>query len=173
MAESYELEPIGPYRVQLRPAPSQEVYASAAPARTASEIPVSVLRSRRAPEPPATDVSFRRFLFAPMDECLVRLAAWTDGSTSKCVGRNQVVVEPSLPAGPAQCRLCVLLHRPLRTRIRMELRLEQSCAPFGTQLTLRPVGEVRTGRRYFREGNAVLNCVEDLLEGGSADSGHP
>jgi hypothetical protein len=172
MAESYELEPIGPYRVQLRPAPSQEVYASATPTRTAPEIPVSVLRSRRAPEPPATDVSFRRFLFAPMDECLARLADWADGSPSKCVGRSRVVVEPPLLPNPARCRLRVLLHRPLRSRVRMELRIEQSCAPFGTQLTLRPVDEVRTGRRYFREGNAVLNCVEDLLEDDLSATGH-
>ena len=164
MAESYELEPIGPYRVQLRPAPSQDVYASAFPTRTASEIPVSVLRSRRAPEPPATDVSFRRFLFAPMHECLARLADWTDGSTSQCVGRSRVVVDPALSPNPGRCCLRVLLHRPLRSRVRMELSIERSCAPFGTQLILRPVGEVRTGRRYFREGNAVLNCVEDLLE---------
>lgn len=164
MAESYELEPIGPYRVQLRPAPSHEVYASAAPARTASEIPVSVLRSRRAPEPAATDVSFRRFLFAPMDGCLTRLAAWADDSTPNRVGRSRLVLEPPLSPNPARCRLRVLLHRPLRPRVRMELRIEPSCAPFGTQLTLRPLGEVRSGRRYFREGNAVLNYVEDLLE---------
>jgi hypothetical protein len=164
MAESFELEPIGPYRVHLRPAPSQDVYASATPTRTGPEIPVSVVRSRRAPEPPASDVSFRRFLFAPMDECLARLAGWGDGSTSQCVGRSRVVMEPPLSLNPARCRLSVLLHRRLRSRARMELSIEQSCAPFGTQLTLRPVGEVRTGRRYFREGNAVLNCVEDLLE---------
>ena len=166
MAESFELEPIGPYRVHLRPAPSQDVYASATPTRTGSEIPVSVVRSRRAPEPPASDVSFRRFLFAPMDQCLARLADWADGSPAKCVGRSRVVVEPSLS------RFHVLLHRPLRSRVRMELRIEQSCAPFGTQLTLRPVDEVRTGRRYFREGNAVLNCVEDLLEDDPSTTGH-
>jgi hypothetical protein len=168
MAESYELEAIGPYRFALRPAPPEEVYASAIPMRTGVEIPVSVLRSHRAPEPPAADVSFRRWLFAPMHECLERLTTWAAGATAQPVGRSRVVLEPPFPVAGEACLLRVLLHRPLRRRVPMELSIEPSSAPFGTQLTLRPVDEVRTGRRYFREGNAVLNCVEDLLEDGAS-----
>ena len=172
VAEPYELDPIVFGRVQLRPAPPQDVYASAAPVRLASPVPVSVLRSRKAPEPPVSDVAFRRWLFAPMADCLARLAEWAGGSAMQGVGHSRLVLEPPLSHGPGGHHLSVLLHRRFRAPVPMELAIEESSAPFGTQLTLRPIDEVRPGRRYFREGNTVLNCVEDVLEDDAPGTGH-
>lgn len=162
--EPYELEPIGPERVQLRPAPPGDVYASATPARTGAPAPVSVLRSRRPPEPPLSDVAFRRWLFAPIADCWQRLSEWAGRAPVHRVGHSLLVLEPPLAERPDQRQLSVLLHRPLRAPIPMELSIEESCAPFGTQLTLRPAAEIHAGRRYFREGNTLLNQIEDLLE---------
>lgn len=163
-SEPYELEPIGPERVHLRPAPSSGVYASAAPVRTGPPAPVSVLRSRRVPEPPLSDVAFRRWLFAPVGDSLRRLVEWAGGAPVCRMGPSRLVLEPPLVIGPGHRQWRVLLHRWLRPPIPMELALEESCAPFGTQLTLRPVAEVRAGRRYFRAGNRLLNEIEDRLE---------
>ena len=128
--------------------------------------PATPSRPRRLPPPPETDVAFRRWLFAPFEACLARLELWAAaGPASPPPGRSQVLLEGLHTGEPDRRRLPVLLHQGRRRPpLLMELTLDRSAVPFGTQLTLRPVGEVRAGRRYFREGHAVLNCVEDLLE---------
>lgn len=157
-----ELEPI-----DLRPPPPTTPAFSMEPAAPARPAPrPHTLRATRIPVPPETDVAFRRWVFAPLEACVTRLERWAAGtSPNRRVGRNRVVLEPATPGEPDQRHLSVLLHRGWRRPpLPMDLVVDRSSAPFGAQLTLRPHGTVKGGRRYFREGHAVLNVVEDILE---------
>lgn len=127
-------------------------------------------RPHRIPPPPLTDVDFYRWVFAPFEACVTKAAVWAGTQPVGPPGGGRVL--PGWAQGRDGVRLTVLLPRRWwRSAVAMELVLRPGTAPFGTQLTLRPLSPVRRpGRRYFRAGHAVLNSLESAVEDGVTDA---
>lgn len=115
-------------------------------------------------------LSFVRHIDVPYEACILRLTALVEENGIVTIGRSRLTI-PAVADADADLdgtgrHLDVSLGRGIgRPRLAMDLEVVPWSPAFGSVLELHPVRGLRADRRYYREGNALLDRLTAVITG--------
>lgn len=114
----------------------------------------------------APNISFVRHLDVGYELCMVRLTNWLErtGTGSVSAGRSYLTLPPGAESGWSHFDVSLPRGR-FRPPLPMELDVIRWSAAFGTLIELHPTRGMRPDDRYYREGNAFLDRLTDVVTG--------